>query len=403
MSAGDSGARAAEVARASYGKLLATMASRTGDIMAAEDALADAFARALATWPERGIPPNPEAWLMTTAKNALVDHQRQMRRMDVTDTPPEPALPEGDPTGLPDQRLHLMFVCAHPAIDPGVRTPLMLQTVLGVEATDIARAYLMPGPTMAQRLVRAKRKIKEAGIAFRLPDGEELAPRMEAVLEAVYGAFSLDWLGETQPLADEALYLARVLVEVAPEDPEVLGLAALVTYIHARRLARVAEGVLVPLHQQDTAQWDAALIDEATALLERASDKGILGRFQLEAAIQSVHAARLKTGETDWRALCQLHTALMRLYPTIGAAVSRAVVIGFYAGPHAGLKAFDTIDAAAIDTFQPAWAARAHFLSESGQTDAALAAYATAIKQCTDPPLRRWLEAQRDTLIGTPH
>lgn len=340
---------------------------------------------------------------MTTAKNTLIDHQRRMRRMDVTDTPPEPALPQGDPAALPDKRLHLMFVCAHPAIDPAIRTPLMLQTVLGVEASDIAKAYLMPSATMAQRLVRAKRKIKEAGIAFRLPEEDELGPRMEAVLEAVYGAFSIDWLGETQPLAEEALYLARVLADVAAEDAEVLGLAALVSFIHARRAARIIDGVLVPLHEQDTGLWDADLVEHAGNLLERASEKGVIGRFQLEAAIQSVHAARLRTGETDWRALTQLHTALTQLYPTIGAAVSRAVAIGFYAGPAAGLTALDTIDPAAIETFQPAWAARAHLLAEGGRREEALAAYATAIKLCTDPPLRRWLDGQRDRLVGLRH
>lgn len=403
MTEADSGARAAEVARASYGKLLAAMATRTGDIMAAEDALADAFARALSTWPERGIPPNPEAWLMVTAKNALIDHQRRMRRVDVSEAPPEPDPLAVDPTDLPDKRLHLMFVCAHPAIDPAIRTPLMLQTVLGVEASDIAHAYLVPGATMAQRLVRAKRKIKETGIAFRLPEADELGPRMEAVLEAVYGAFATDWLGDTQPLADEALYLARILANVAPDNPEVLGLAALVTLIHARRGARIVDGMLVPLHHQDTEAWDASLTAQGIHVLEQAARFGQIGRFQLEAAIQSVHATRLSTGKTDWAALSQLHTGLTQLYPTIGGAVSRAVAVGFAEGPEAGLAALAAIAPEDIRTFQPAWAARAHFLSDLGRRDAALEAYATAIKLCTDPPLRRWLEAQRGRLIGPHH
>lgn len=402
LNATPSQARAAEVARASYGKLLAAIASRTGDIMAAEDALADAFTRALALWPERGIPPNPEAWLVTTAKNALIDQQRRMRRVALTETPPEPDPIAVDPADLPDRRLHLMFVCAHPAIDPAIRTPLMLQTVLGIEAKDIATAYLLPPSAMAQRLVRAKRKIKEAGIAFRLPQADDLPERMEAVLEAVYGAFAIDWLGAEQPLADEALFLTRVLANVAPDNPEVLGLTALVTLIRARRGARIVDGMLVPLHEQDTAAWDASLTAQGIHMLEKAAQFGQVGRFQLEAAIQSVHATRLSTGRTDWAALGQLHTGLTRLYPTMGGAVSRAVALGFAEGPQAGLDALAAIKTADIETFQPAWAARAHLLAELGHRDAALEAYGTAIKLCTQPPLRRWLEARRASLLPLP-
>ncbi|MEM9343398.1 MAG: DUF6596 domain-containing protein [Pseudomonadota bacterium] len=397
----DPNARAAEVARASYGKLLAMLASRTGDIMAAEDALADAFQRALEVWPRDGVPDRPEAWLMTTAKHKLIDHQRRMVRMDVTDAVPEGKAPEFDAEAIPDERLRLLFVCAHPAIDPAIRTPLMLQTVLGLEAVEIGRAFLIPGPTMAQRLVRAKRKIRDARVPFTLPDLSETGGRMEAVLEAVYGAFATDWLDEAPPLAAEAVYLARVLTEVAPDAPEVLGLAALVHFIHARRGARMVNGILVPLHEQDVELWDEGATDAAEAWLARAAEAGQMGRFQLEAAIQSVHAARRHTGRTDWRALSQLYTGLNRLYPTVGGAVSHAAVVGEDAGAEAGLAMLASIAPDLIRTFQPAWAVRAHLLRSAGRAAEAVDAYDTAIKLCVQPSLRKWLAVERGKVPRT--
>ncbi len=393
------GARAEDVARASYGKLLAQMAARTGDIMAAEDALSDAFARALEVWPRDGVPERPEAWLMTTAKNKLIDAQRRAKRMDVTDQVPEMPDKADDPDQVPDDRLRLMFVCAHPAIDEIIRTPLMLQTVLGIEAKDIAAAFLIPPSTLAQRLVRAKRKIRDAGIPFVLPDATDAGPRMTAVLEAVYGAYSADWLDDTKPLADEAVFLSRILAEIAPEDPEALGLAALIAFLHARRDARVVDGVMVPLPEQDVDLWDRDLTRFAVALLERTAGMGQIGRFQLEAAIQSVHADRAAISTTDWRALSQLYAGLNTLFPTIGGAVSHAAVVAEDAGPDQGLAMLDRIDAAAIRSFQPAWAVRAHCLSAMGQGAAAHDAYDSAIKLATHVPTRRWLEGKQDDLV----
>ncbi|MEO0487756.1 MAG: DUF6596 domain-containing protein [Pseudomonadota bacterium] len=399
---GSTQARAEDVARAAYGKLIAMLASRSGDIIAAEDALADAFVAALKTWPERGIPDKPEAWLLTVAKNRRTDQARKDARLVITDEAGEIAdARQIEPEEAPlDDRLKLLFVCAHPAIDPGIRTPLMLQTVLGLEADQIAAAFLVSPTAMAQRLVRAKKKIKAAGIPFVVPEPEAYPERMGAVLEAVYGAYAIDWLEGDGDLSHEAFFLSTILAELAPNNPEALGLTALIGLIEARRDARVSNGVLVPVPDQDTALWDEALIDRSVSLLTQASLKataantpgGIPGRFQLEAAIQAVHAARSVTGRTDWRALSQLYFGLMRAYPSIGGAVSQAAVVAEDAGPAEGLKILALIDYPGLDTYQPYHAVRAHCLAAMNRHADAAEAYAKAVELCTDAPSRRWLE-----------
>ncbi len=387
-------ARAEDVARAAYGKLLAILASRSGDIMAAEDALSEAFLAALTTWPERGIPDNPQAWLLTVARNRRIDAARRDARLLITDEVPEMAdvaLIADD--GL-DERLKLLFVCAHPAIDERVHTPLMLQTVLGLEAEEIARAFLLSPTAMAQRLVRAKRKIKAAGIPFTVPDPAEYPARMDAVLEAIYGAYAVDWMAGAGDLSHEAFYLSTVLADLAPENAEALGLTALIGFIEARRAARLKNGVLVPVPEQETGLWDQAMIDRSATLLGQAARIGRMGRFQLEAAIQSVHAARAVTGRTDWRALSQLYTGLTRAYPTIGGAVSHAAVVAEDAGPAEALAMLDRIAFEGLETYQPAYAVRAHCLAALGRVAEAATAYDRAIALCTDIPSRRWLEAR---------
>lgn len=401
-------ARAARVARASYGRLLAILAARSRDIVAAEDTLAEAFLQALEHWPVSGVPPNPEAWLITVARHKAIDAARRDARTVVTavDDLPDVMADGVDPQAIPDRRLALMFVCAHPAIDASVHTPLMLQTVLGYEAADIGRSFLVSPSAIAQRLVRAKRKIRDSGIAFQLPEKSEMPERLQAVLEAVYGAYALDWQedlpaseGDTadvpKDMAAEALYLARLLAALLPEQPEALGLAALLGYSHARRVARTHQGVFVPLDQQAPALWDAPLMAQAQDCLSRAAALRCLGRFQLEAAIQSVHAQRAQTGVTDWPAILHLYEGLCQRWPTLGARLGRVSAVGHVAGAPAALAALAAMDAAELAGFQPAQATWAHWLAQAGRWEEADQAWARAASLTTSPSVRRWLEHQR--------
>ena len=393
------------VARRSYGKLVAFLAARRGDVAAAEDALADAFAAALTDWPASGIPRNPEAWLMAVARRRLIDAARRPRTpgdaVDHLRLLAEELGEAMDGTAIPDNRLALMFACAHPAIDPAIRAPLILQTILGFDAAAIASAFLVSPATMGQRLVRAKHKIRNAGIPLRVPERAEMPERLDAVLTAVYAAFAGGWQDATlRNLAEEALWLGRLVTVLLPEEPEALGLLALMLHAEARRAARRdAAGAYVPLDQQDTALWDAHMIEEAETLLLRASAAGVIGRYQLEAAVQSAHAARRLTGQSDWAAIERLYDALSAITDSPVVAINRAVAIAETRGAEEGLARLEEL---AMDrrlaNYQPYWAARAELLARTGQADAANQAYQRAIGLETDPSVREYLQRRSQEL-----
>jgi len=398
-------------ARDSYGRLLALLAASTSDLAGAEDALADAFERALRTWPSQGVPSHPDAWLLTVARNRLRDQWKsaQVRRAVPLDAGCDALahVDDIDVDAIPDRRLELMLVCAHPAIERAVRTPLMLNTVLGFTAEQVGRAFSVPPSTMATRLVRAKKRIKVAGIPFRVPDRADLPARMASVLEAVYGAYVIDWATGPQArrlpseaLPSEALHLAEVLATLVPGDPEVRGLAALIELSAARAPARVdAGGRFVPLADQDPSLWDPDLISRAHEHLRAAHARGQLGRFQLEAAIQAVHCARGRDGTTDWPALLTLHRILHSVAPSLGSSAALAAVTAEVDGPVAGLATLDALLAEAGPSarlFQPAKATRAHLLDRLGRQQEAVAAYDSAISLTQDPAERQYLEHCRE-------
>lgn len=389
------------VARESYGRLVAYLCSHTRDVAAAEDALSDALLSALSAWPRDGVPQNPEAWLLTAARRSFIDVIRHQRVVAASE-PTLLLLKENSTeatllTKFPDERLKLLFVCAHPAIDPAMHTPLMLQTVLGLDAARIAGAFLVSAKTMGQRLVRAKTKIRAAGIQFEIPEARALPQRLDAVLEAIYAAFGIGWadmLG--RDLTEEAIWLARVLLELMPAEAEVRGLLSLMLHCEARRAARRGpNGRFIPLSEQDPKLWSRALMEEAEHHLTEASRQGRLGRFQLEAAIQSVHAERARSGRIDWAAITLFYEQLIRVSPTVGTRTGYAAAIAEAKGAETGLAVLEAIDPDAVSGYQPYWAVRAHLLQRSGKTAEAADAYDRAIALTEDLAVREFLLEKR--------
>lgn len=392
-----------QAARASYGRLLAFLATRSRDIAAAEDALADAFHAALESWPRDGVPDKPEAWLLTAARRRLIDAARRAQVRHAASNELQHALELAqhdidEPEMFPDERLKLLFVCAHPAIDAGARTPLMLQTVLGLDAARIASAFLVKPAAMGQRLSRAKTKIRDARIAFAVPRTDELPERLDAVLEAIYAAYGSGWddIAGADPrrkgLASEALELGALLVRLLPNEPEACGLLALMLYCESRRDARRdTTGDYMPLDRQDTAAWSRPMIEQADRMLMRAQRARRIRRFQLEAAIQSAHAARRHTGDVDWEAIALLYEGLVRIAPTIGALVGRAAAVAKARDAVTGLSLLQAIPPGSVASYQPYWALAAHLLEQLGRGDEAQAARTRAIGLCEDPAMRAFL------------
>jgi RNA polymerase sigma-70 factor (ECF subfamily) len=400
---------AEQVARTSYGKLVAILAARTREITRAEDAISEALAAALVSWPARGVPENPEAWLITAARRKLIDSHRKTRAAqgaaeDVKRMIEE--LAQSEATAIPDRRLSLIFACAHPAIEPSVRAPLILQTVLGLSAERIASAFLVRPASMGQRLVRAKQKIRHAGIPFDVPEKSALRDRLDAVLEAIYTAYAEGWSdpaaldAQRRDLAEEAGWLGRVVVELLPEEPEALGLLALMLHTEARKNARRdPHGEFVPLDEQETSLWNQEFIDEAERLLLCASRLNTPGRYQLEAAVQSAHAARRFSGHIDWSAILQLYDALYALTGSPVVAINRAIALSYVESPAVALAALHKCtDETRFAEYQPYWAARADLLMRNGDAAAARESYRRAIGLESDPAVRRFLQKRAEKL-----
>jgi RNA polymerase sigma-70 factor (ECF subfamily) len=395
-------------ARGSYGRLLSMLAVRTGDLAGAEDALADAFMAAVESWPRDGVPHNPDAWLWTAARRRLVDAAR--RRKTVAENHAlleiaESVDPETESATFPDKRLRLLFVCAHPAIDPAVRTPLMLQVVLGLDAARIASCLRVAPKTMGQRLWRAKSKIREARIPFDV-DAADLSDRVFAVLEAIYAVYGSGWEDVTgdaaasRGLTEEAIWLGRLVVALLPEDPEAKGLLATMLYAKAREAARRgADGIYVPLSAQDTSRWDRACLAEAETTLERAARMERIGPFQLEAAIQSAHVHARLTGRDDVQAIAVLYDALVQVAPTLGARVAHAVARSRVDGAERGLRLLEAIGPTDVrETYQPYWSARAHLLKELERPEDACEAYDRAIGLTEEADVRGFLAGKKRAL-----
>lgn len=385
--------------RVQGGRVLATLVRITGDFQLAEDALQDAVLVALEKWPRDGMPSNPAAWLTTAARNKAIDRiRREARRSDKEKEAVRllDAVPVDPPDGK-DDRLRLLFTCCHPALSMDARVALALRTIGGLTTTEIARAFLVPEPTMGQRISRAKKKIKAAHIAYRVPEDHELPDRLPAVLGAIYVVFTTGHhapegrLDARVDLSLESIRLARLLVELMPDVAECAGLLALLLATHARHAARLdAAGDLILLADQDRSLWDRAAIDEAGSIVDSALRRRSIGPYQVQAAIACLHGAAGSFGETDWPQIVSLYRRLEGLAPTAVVRVNRAVAEAQLGGPERGLALLDTVEG--TDEWHLWWSARADFLRRLDRPEAAAAAYRRALDCSMNDSDRRFLE-----------
>ncbi|WRZ94878.1 RNA polymerase sigma factor [Streptomyces sp. NBC_01007] len=398
MAVGAAGIEA--VFRAEYGRAVAVLIRFLGDIDLAEEAVQDAFATAVAKWPEDGVPPSPAGWIITTARNRAVDRLRREStraarhaeavRLNAPDEPVE----EGP---VRDDRLRLIFTCCHPALAPQAQVALTLRLLGGLTTPQIARAFLVPEPTMAQRIVRAKAKIRDAGIPYRIPRDADLPDRVKGVLAVVYLVFN-EGYGGREDLCAEALRLGRLLVELMPDEPEALGLLALMLLIEARRPVRVtADGDLVLLADQDRTRWDRDLITEGQALVRRCLRRNRPGPYQIQAAINAVHSDAPTAAATDWGQIRRLYDQLMELAPSPVVALNRAVAVAEVEGPQTALALVEKLD---LDGYHAFHAVRADLLRRLGRHGEALRAYDAAITLTGSASERAHLERARAALAG---
>jgi RNA polymerase sigma-70 factor (ECF subfamily) len=398
--------------RLESGPAVATLARLLGDLGVAEEAVQDAFVIAVQRWPVSGVPPNPAAWIITTARNRAIDRlRRESTRDDRQAEAARLVAPDDEPRDegpVRDDHLRLIFTCCHPALAPATRMALTLRLVGGLRTEEIARAFLVPEPTMAQRLVRAKRKIRAANIPYRVPGDAELPDRLGGVLAVVYLVFNEGYAASAgdalvrRELCDEAIRLGRQLSGLMPDEPETLGLLALMLLTEARRAARTAadgSGALVLLADQDRSRWDRALIAEGQDLVRRCIRRGRPGPYQLQAAIAAVHGDAAVAADTDWRQILVLYDQLLTVQPTPVVALNRAVALAEVEGPGAALAILDGLDGA-LGGYHPFHVARADVLRRLGRTGEAAAAYAEAIARAGNAAERRFLAGRRAELTG---